>query len=208
MNIKKILTFFLSMVIVFSLGCQNKNDNAKTAALDESKGENSYSNLKGNEKLYAIIETGMGKIEILLFDADAPKTVNNFVSLAQKGYYNGIIFHRVIEGFMIQGGDPTGTGMGGESIYGKPFEDEFSIALRHDSPGILSMANSGPNTNGSQFFITVAATPWLDLRHSVFGKVIKGLDIVYAISKVPTGNMDRPVQDVVMKSVTIEKRDN
>jgi len=183
MNIKKILTFFLSMVIVFSLGCQNKNDNAKTAAHDESKSENSYSNLKGNEKLYAIIETGMGKIEILLFDADAPKTVNNIVSLAQKGYYNGIIFHRVIEGFMIQGGDPTGTGMGGESIYGKPFEDEFSIALRHDSPGILSMANSGPNTNGSQFFITHSPQPHLNGKHTVFGKVVNGIEVVDEIEQ-------------------------
>lgn len=150
----------------------------------------------------------MGRIEIQLFDADAPRTVNNFVGLAEKGYYNGVIFHRVIDGFMIQGGDPTGTGRGGESIYGQPFADEFSIALRHDSPGIVSMANSGPNTNGSQFFITVAPTPWLDLRHSIFGKVVKGMDIVYAISKVPTNQMDRPLQDVVMLSVTIEKREN
>ncbi|MBS3944731.1 MAG: peptidylprolyl isomerase [Melioribacter sp.] len=162
--------------------------------------------LKNNEKLIATVQTNMGTFEIELFAHDVPRTAKNFAGLAIKGYYDGIIFHRVIKDFMIQGGDPTGTGMGGESIYGAKFEDEFVPSLMHDSPGILSMANAGPNTNGSQFFITVVATPWLNARHTVFGKVIKGMDVVYAISQVPTNNMDRPVDNVVMQKVTVEKR--
>jgi cyclophilin family peptidyl-prolyl cis-trans isomerase len=162
--------------------------------------------LKNNEKLIATIQTNMGTFEIELYARDVPRTVKNFAGLAIKGYYDGIIFHRVIKDFMIQGGDPTGTGMGGESIYGAKFEDEFVPSLMHDSPGILSMANAGPNTNGSQFFITVVATPWLNARHTVFGKVIKGMDVVNAISQVPTNNMDRPIDNVVMQKVTVEKR--
>jgi cyclophilin family peptidyl-prolyl cis-trans isomerase len=159
------------------------------------------------KKPYAIIETSMGTVELELFERATPKTVKNFVELAQKGYYNGVIFHRVIDGFMIQGGDPTGTGRGGESIYGKPFEDEIVDTLRHSGPGILSMANRGPNTNGSQFFITLVPTPWLDGKHTVFGKVVKGLDVVQAIGKVPTSKpLDKPVKDVVMKKVTIVRR--
>jgi len=158
-------------------------------------------------KVIAVVKTTMGEIEIELFDKLAPKTVNNFVGLANKGYYNGVIFHRVIANFMIQGGDPTGTGRGGESFYGKKFEDEIVSTLRHDSPGVLSMANSGPNTNGSQFFITLVATPWLDGKHTVFGKVIGGLDIVQAIGKVQTTKpSDKPVTDVKIIEVTIENR--
>lgn len=164
--------------------------------------------LKNNEKLIAKFSTNMGDFEIELFPFEAPKTVKNFASLANKGFYDGIIFHRVIKDFMIQGGDPTGTGRGGSSIYGGPFEDEFSINLRHDSPGILSMANSGPNTNQSQFFITTVPTPWLDAKHTVFGRVVKGMDIIYAIGEVETNQMDRPAQDVVMKKVIVEKRNN
>ena len=121
------------------------------------------------------IETTMGVIEADLFKKEVPKTVDNFVTLAKKGFYDGIIFHRVIPGFMIQTGDPTGTGRGGP---GYQFADEFSPHLMHDSPGVLSMANSGPNTNGSQFFITEVSTPWLDNKHSVFGKVTQGMDVV------------------------------
>ena len=159
---------------------------------------------EGND--VAVIETSMGTFEIELFSKQAPKTVSNFIGLAEKGKYDGLIFHRIIDGFMIQGGDPTGTGRGGESIYGGPFQDEFVSSLKHDGPGVLSMANRGPNTNTSQFFITLAATPWLDGKHTIFGKVIDGMDVVTAIGKVKVSKpADKPVTDVVMKKVTIRK---
>lgn len=154
----------------------------------------------------AVIKTNMGTIELELFDKATPKTVENFVGLANKGYYNGVIFHRVIDGFMIQGGDPTGTGRGGESFWGKKFNDEIVKELVFDGEGILAMANAGPNTNGSQFFITLAPTKWLNGNHTIFGKVIAGMDVVKAIGKVQKGPQDRPLKDVVMESVTIEKR--
>ena len=146
------------------------------------------------------IETTMGDIEAELYLKEAPKTVENFVTLAKKGFYNGIIFHRAIPGFMIQTGDPTGTGRGGP---GYTFEDEFSPNLKHDQPGILSMANSGPGTNGSQFFITEAPTPWLDGKHSVFGRVTKGQDVVDAIANAPRDPQDKPLTSVSMKKVSI-----
>ncbi|MBU1299406.1 MAG: peptidylprolyl isomerase [Bacteroidetes bacterium] len=152
-----------------------------------------------------VMETSMGTIEIELFAKETPKTVENFVGLTKKGYYNGIIFHRVIANFMIQGGDPTGTGRSGESLWGGKFEDEIVPKLKHDAPGILSMANAGPNTNGSQFFITLAPTPHLNGRHTVFGKVVKGLDVVKAIGKVETTKPgDRPKKDVVMQKVYLK----
>ncbi|MGB5894163.1 MAG: peptidylprolyl isomerase [Ignavibacteriaceae bacterium] len=154
----------------------------------------------------AIIKTNMGTIEIELFADQTPKTVENFVGLSEKGYYNGVIFHRVIKNFMIQGGDPTGTGRGGASFWGGKFEDEFVSDLKHDVPGILSMANAGPNTNGSQFFITLIATPWLDGKHTIFGKVINGMDVVNAIGEVKTAAGDKPINEIVMEEVTIEKR--
>jgi cyclophilin family peptidyl-prolyl cis-trans isomerase len=147
----------------------------------------------------ATLHTNQGDIAVELFDDDAPKTVDNFVSLARKGYYDGVIFHRVIPDFMIQGGDPTGTGSGGP---GYTFEDEFN-----DHPvvrGALAMANAGPNTNGSQFFIVTAeATPWLDGKHTVFGRVTDGMDVVDAISALDTDGRDRPRQDVVIESVEL-----
>ena len=146
------------------------------------------------------IETTMGDIYADLYQADAPKTVENFVTLAKKGFYDGIIFHRVIPDFMIQTGDPTGTGMGGP---GYQFADEFSPKLRHDKPGMLSMANSGPGTNGSQFFITEVATPWLDNRHSVFGQVTGGMDVELAIAKAPRDRQDKPVQKIAMNKVVV-----
>ena len=154
----------------------------------------------------AIIKTNMGIIEIELFADKTPKTVENFIGLAEKGYYEGVVFHRVIKDFMLQAGDPTGTGRGGESFWGGKFEDEFVSDLKHDTPGILSMANAGPNTNGSQFFITLVATPWLDGKHTVFGKVINGMDVVYAIGVVKTGAGDKPINTVVMEEVIIEIR--
>jgi cyclophilin family peptidyl-prolyl cis-trans isomerase len=146
------------------------------------------------------IETNHGTITAEMFVDLAPKTAGNFIELAKKGYYDGIIFHRVIDGFMIQGGDPTGTGRGGP---GYKIPDEFADGLAHTEPGIFSMANAGPNTGGSQFFITLAATPWLDGKHAIFGKVTDGLDVVKTIGKVRTGTGDRPVEDVVMEKVTV-----
>jgi len=140
-----------------------------------------------------VIETNQGTIEVQLKTDVAPKACENFMKLAEKGYYNGLIFHRVIKGFMIQGGDPTGTGMGGESIWGKAFEDEVTPAVKFDGPGILAMANAGPNTNGSQFFITCAKTPWLNMKHTIFGEVISGLDVVQKIENTPVDADDRPV---------------
>jgi cyclophilin family peptidyl-prolyl cis-trans isomerase len=152
---------------------------------------------------YARFETSMGNFTVELFETQAPNTVGNFVKLADKNFYDGVIFHRVIDGFMIQGGDPTGTGRGGP---GYQFADEIHPQLKHSSEGILSMANAGPNTNGSQFFITLVPTPHLDGRHTVFGKVVEGMDVVRNIGKTPTARGDRPLTDVVMKSVRIERK--
>jgi cyclophilin family peptidyl-prolyl cis-trans isomerase len=163
-------------------------------------------NKMSDSKTIAVIKTNMGTIEIELFAKQTPKTVENFVGLANKGYYKGVIFHRVIDKFMIQGGDPTGTGRGGESFWGKKFNDEIVEELVFDKEGLLAMANAGPNTNGSQFFITLAPTTWLNGNHTIFGKVIKGMDVVKAIGKVEKNSQDKPLKDVVMESVTIEKR--
>ena len=167
---------------------------------------------------YARFVTTDGNFTVRLFDAEAPRTVENFVGLAegtkqwsdprtnqkvQRPYYDGTIFHRVIDGFMIQGGDPLGQGIGGP---GYNFADEFHPKLRHNKAGILSMANRGPNTNGGQFFITLAPTPHLDDRHSVFGEVVEGMDVVSTIGRTPTGDRDRPLKDVVIQHVTIERR--
>lgn len=154
---------------------------------------------ESEEMIQAKIETSMGVISVELYKKEAPRTVENFVTLAQKGFYNGIIFHRVIPDFMIQTGDPTGTGMGGP---GYKFDDEFSPNLRHDRPGILSMANSGPNTNGSQFFITQVPTEWLDDKHSVFGSVTDGMDVVNAIASVPRGPNDKPKEPVTIDKIS------
>src|SRR5215467_3009676 len=151
----------------------------------------------------AKFETSMGNFTIELFEQQVPKTVANFVQLAEKNFYDGVVFHRVIDGFMIQGGDPTGTGRGGP---GYQFADEFHPQLKHNAAGTLSMANAGPNTNGSQFFITLAPTPHLDSRHAVFGKVVEGMDVVKKIGKTPTARGDRPLTDVVMKTVKIERK--
>ena len=167
---------------------------------------------------YARFATSEGDFTIRLFDQDAPRTVENFVGLAegtkqwsdprtnqkvQKPYYDGTIFHRVIDGFMIQGGDPLGQGIGGP---GYNFADEFHPKLRHNKAGILSMANRGPNTNGGQFFITLAPTPHLDDRHAVFGEVVDGMDVVSKIGRTQTGDRDRPLKDIVIQTVTIERR--
>lgn len=205
-------------VLFIALFCAGALISAEKTKLKEKSGEEKAAVEKADKKAIgkeikkmteekkgnpvAVIETTMGKIEIELFSDRVPKTVENFTGLAGKDYFNGIIFHRVIAGFMIQGGDPTGTGRGGESLWGEPFQDEFHPSLKHSEPGILSMANAGPNTNGSQFFITLIPTPWLDGKHSVFGKVVKGMDIVNSIGKTETVKpYDKPVKDVVMKKV-------
>ena len=166
---------------------------------------------------FAKFSTSEGDFKARLFDDKAPKTVANFVGLAEgtkeftdpksrakvtRPFYNGLIFHRVIDGFMIQGGCPLGTGTGGP---GYQFADEFGSGLRHDREGLLSMANAGPNTNGSQFFITLAPTGWLDNKHAVFGEVIEGLDVVRRIGKTKTVASDRPAKDIVVNSVSIER---
>ena len=180
----------------------------------------------------AVMHTNLGDISIKLFVNEVPRTTENFITHAKNGYYNGLIFHRVIKDFMIQGGDPTGTGMGGESIWGRPFADEFDIDL-HNLRGALSMANAGPNTNGSQFFIVQASevpahllsqmaqmpeafpetavnaykelggTPWLDFRHTVFGQVIEGMDVVDSIANVKVAAQDKPVNDVIIETIEI-----
>lgn len=183
----------------------------------------------------ATITTTMGTIKVKLFPKETPKTCENFITHAKNGYYDGIIFHRIIKDFMIQGGDPEGTGRGGESIWGSPFEDEFDMDL-HNLRGALSMANAGPNTNGSQFFIVqsrsvdprmlrdmekagieygfppdvidnyraMGGTPWLDFKHTVFGQVCEGMDVVDAIANVETGFQDKPVEDVKILSIDVE----
>jgi peptidyl-prolyl cis-trans isomerase A (cyclophilin A) len=168
--------------------------------------------------LLAHFDTSEGKFTVELFDTKAPKTVANFVGLAEgtkawkdpksreksnKPFYDGIIFHRIISGFMIQGGDPLGQGYGGP---GYQFEDEFHPDLKHDRAGLLSMANAGPNTNGSQFFITLGPTPHLDRKHSIFGRVVDGLDVIEKIGSVKTDRSDRPMTPVTMNKVTIERK--
>ena len=183
-----------------------------TVKIPNSMSKEEYSNLK--DGLYAQMETNMGNMTIELFEEEAPLTVANFVGLAEgtkenkakplgTPYYDGIIFHRVIKDFMIQGGDPDGKGTGGP---GYDFADEFFSDRKHDKKGILSMANAGPGTNGSQFFITEVPTPWLDGRHTIFGQVIDGLDVIDTIANVKKGAQDRPVEDVVINHVYIIKK--
>ncbi len=155
---------------------------------------------------YAILETRHGNIKIKLFEEEAPKTCENFITHIKNGYYDGLIFHRVIKEFMIQGGDPTGTGRGGESIWGKSFKDEFSPNLKFDRKGLLAMANAGPNTNGSQFFITTVETPWLTNHHTIFGEVVEGYEAVEKIENCRTGFMDKPTekQEIIRARVEVE----
>lgn len=190
MKLKKILCLAASLLLLLlstagaADGGQTKNGGEKTMANRIAK-----------------FETSKGNFEIELFEDKAPKTTENFIKLVEKRFYNGLIFHRVIDGFMIQGGCPKGDGTGGP---GYTIPDEFHPDLRHSGEGILSMANAGPNTGGSQFFITLAKTAWLDGHHAVFGKVVKGMDVVKAIGKVETDPFrNRPYEDVVIKKITI-----
>lgn len=159
----------------------------------------------------AVMKTNQGEIEIELRPDLAPKAVENFITHSKNGYYNGLIFHRVIKNFMIQGGDPTGTGRGGESIWQKPFKDEFAPNAVFDKAGILAMANAGPNTNGSQFFITTVPTYWLNGRHTIFGYVVKGMDVVQKIEYTPTNGQsagNKPLNEQKVISITIKESSN
>jgi len=203
-NIRKNIIFIILTVAL--IAC---SDNAEKKEKPITKTEDivkELMNISGNEKLVATFKTNEGDFEIELFATKTPKTVENFVGLATTGKYDNLIFHRVIPQFMIQGGDPTGTGRGGESFWGGKFEDEFDTSLHHDKAGILSMANAGPGTNGSQFFITLIPTPWLDGKHSIFGEVISGMDVVDSIGDTKTGGMDKPIKDIVIQTILVEKR--
>lgn len=251
MNMKNIVYLLMTILLVGGLAACGQNpkleeestQNQDQAQDEQSKNqEEKESNLEEETIMYpqlstevaanealVVMNTNHGAVKIKLFPEQAPKTVENFLTHAENGYYDGIIFHRVIEDFMIQGGDPTGTGMGGESIFGSTFEDEFSMEL-FNLRGALSMANAGPGTNGSQFFIVQnssapasakqmkdggwpeeiaeayeanGGTPHLDQKHTVFGQVIEGMDIVDAIAKVKKGAQDKPVEDVVIESIEI-----
>ncbi len=195
MRSMRILTMF---VVAMAMGISlTSAQTANTSSKKEKK----------VEKEIVVIETNMGNIEIEMYRADAPKTVENFVQLAKKGYYDGIIFHRVISGFVIQGGDPTGTGSGGESIYGKKFEDEINpsspVYKTGYKRGVVAMANAGPNTNGSQFFICHKDVN-LPPSYTIFGKVIEGMDTVDKIAATKTGPGDRPVEKMIMKKVSVK----
>jgi peptidylprolyl isomerase len=149
----------------------------------------------GTNQSIVVFETNQGNVEIKLYPEVAPKTCENFIGLVNKGYYNGLIFHRVIKGFMIQGGDPTGTGRGGESLWGRDFEDEVTPSVQFNKAGLLAMANRGPSTNGSQFFITTVPTPHLNMNHTIFGEVVSGMDVIQAIENTRVGPGDKPVED-------------
>ena len=189
MELKKIFCLAASlMLLVLSTACA------------AGGGQNNNEGEKKMENRIARFETSKGTFDIELFEDKAPKTTENFIKLVEKGFYDGLIFHRVIDGFMIQGGCPNGTGTGGP---GYTIKDEFSSELRHSGPGVLSMANAGPDTGGSQFFITLQATPWLDNHHAVFGRVSEGMDVVQKIGHTKTDANDRPVVPVVIRKITI-----
>lgn len=214
------LIAFLLLGLTFHTEAQEKNTTTpvekkspETKKVVEKKKE-----AKKEKEMIAIFETNKGTFKVKLFADKAPKTVENFVGLAEgtkewsdpksnkkvkTPFYDGLKFHRVIPNFMIQGGDPLGTGTGGP---GYKFEDEFNSSVSHSKPGMLSMANAGPNTNGSQFFVTVAATPWLDGKHTIFGEVTEGMDVVNAIAVAKTGGQDRPAEDIIIKHLKIEKK--
>lgn len=243
MKWRMITPILILMFILSACGTSTEKeaDNANGSETEEKQTTNQASEtpdnfpqlteeVQGNERLVEM-QTSKGNIKIKLFPDQAPKAVENFIKHSEDGYYDGLIFHRVIQDFMIQGGDPEGTGMGGESIYGEAFEDEFSNEL-YNIRGALSMANSGPNTNGSQFFIvqntTVdpslkeqmekagypeeiikayekGGTPWLDNKHTVFGQVVEGMDVVDSIAAVETAEQDKPAEDVVIEKIEVLK---
>ncbi len=193
--VKNLLIILLLLLTI--VGCSHKKGDVVKEEI----------NIADDQILVAVMKTNMGDITFQLFPKETPKTVENFVGLSLKKYYNGISFHRIIKNFMIQGGDPTGTGSGGKSYFGHDFEDEFRPEFKFDEPGMLAMANRGPNTNSSQFFITTVPTDWLNGKHTIFGKVIEGMDVVNEIGSVSvTKPFDKPVKDVTIESIEIEKR--
>jgi peptidyl-prolyl cis-trans isomerase A (cyclophilin A) len=187
--LEKLIAMMVFLCITLVAGCSNANQ------VKEDQ--------KPVENCTAVFETTGGNFTVELFQDKAPLTAQNFIDLVKKGFYNGLVFHRVIDNFMIQGGDPDGNGTGGP---GYTIKDEFSPDLKHSSEGILSMANAGPNTGGSQFFITLVPTPWLDGKHAVFGKVISGMDVVKKIGHVQTDMFDRPIKPVVINKVIIQTK--
>lgn len=197
MRTKGIILAIATMMLI-AAGCSGNGTGP--AAEPKPKEPSQMQSVSQGKNRLAYIETSMGSFTVELFEDKAPITTKNFIDLTEKGFYNGLIFHRVIDNFMIQGGDPNGNGTGGP---GYTIKDEFHPSLKHDTAGILSMANAGPNSGGSQFFITLDKTPWLDGKHAVFGKVVDGLDVVKAIGKVKTGANDKPVEPVTLQKVTV-----
>lgn len=213
MQLHKVLWIYLFAFLLLAFSFHSE---AKSPKKDKATKDTTAPATKKGKEMFALFETNKGNFKVKLFNEKSPKTVENFVGLAdgtkewtdpktgkkvKRPFYDGLVFHRVIPNFMIQGGCPLGTGTGDP---GYKFADEFSD-LKHDKAGYLSMANSGPNTNGSQFFVTVAATPWLDGRHTIFGEVVEGYDVVDAMSKVKTGSMDKPVEPIIITHVKIVK---
>ncbi len=196
MSRKRDLIFLTILILFFS-----SNPNAQAKVQDNEVNE--INMISSKNTAMVTLTTNQGVIKIKLYPDIAPKTCENFVGLINKEYYNGLIFHRVIPGFMIQGGDPTGTGTGGESIWGSFFKDEISDKVQFNKPGILAMANAGPGTNGSQFFITLGATDWLNGRHTIFGEVIKGMDVVEKIVNAPRDGNDKPAEDQKIIKATV-----
>lgn len=197
MRRKGFILVLVGLMLMVTVGCLGNSSPKQSDETNEPA--QSEKTQQGKNRL-AVFETSKGKFTIELFEDKAPNTTNNFITLVEKGFYNNLVFHRVIENFMIQGGDPNGNGSGGP---GYKIKDEFHRDLRHNAAGILSMANAGPNTGGSQFFITLDKTPWLDGKHAVFGKVIEGMDVINAIGKVTVDLNDRPVNPVVIEKITI-----
>ncbi len=192
----------LSLAVVFLFSCHSASSNNEKALKKDTQKEEETQMEESPKSAnrFVVIETNLGTVKGVLFEDVAPITTGNFIKLVEQGFYDGLIFHRVIPNFMVQAGCPDGTGRGGP---GYTIEDEFAPGLRHDKPGIFSMANAGPNTGGSQFFITHVPTPWLDNRHAIFGEVIEGMDVIFKIAEVDRDGMDKPLEDVVMQKVYI-----
>jgi peptidylprolyl isomerase len=200
---KKIVLTAIAMLFIAFTGCNAKDTNATTPKMDNKTATLENSDKKQEETLVSI-KTNQGEIIVKMFPKVAPLAVENFVTHAKEGYFDGLIFHRVIKDFMIQGGDPTGTGRGGESIWKKEFVNEHSANVVFDRPFLLAMANHGPNTNGSQFFITTKATPFLNGGYTIFGEVVSGQDVVRKIENTKTARADRPVSDQTMIKVSVK----
>jgi len=198
---KKIIVNLLLVTLLFLTGCNAKDVNSTNGVKETSLVKNE--NKKSND-IIVVLETNQGDIELKMFPKVAPLAVENFVTHAKNGYYDGLIFHRVIKDFMIQGGDPTGTGRGGESIWKKEFVNEHAANVVFDKPFLLAMANHGPNTNGSQFFITTEATPFLNGGYTIFGEVVSGQKAVEKIENTKTARADRPIEKQIIKKVIVK----